>query len=81
MKIKKNIAVNESGFLFNPATGDSFSANPIGSEIIRLIKDGKSNDEIRCIIIKNYDVVSEAFEKDFYDFVSQLRDFKLLEEE
>lgn len=81
MKIKKNIAVNENGFLFNPATGDSFSANPIGSEIIRLIKDGKSDDEIRCIIIKNYDVVSEVFEKDFYDFVSQLRDFKLLEEE
>ena len=33
MKIKTNIALSDSGFLFNPSTGDSYSVNPIGQEI------------------------------------------------
>jgi len=35
MKISQNIAISENGFLFNPATGDSFSTNACGKEIIR----------------------------------------------
>ena len=35
MKLKKNIATSESGFVFNPSTGDSFSLNTIGAEILK----------------------------------------------
>ena len=41
MKMRKNIAVSDSGFIFNPGTGDSFSTNPIGMEIISMIKEEK----------------------------------------
>ena len=42
MKLKKNIATSEAGFIFNPGTGDSFSVNNIGSEILVMFKENKS---------------------------------------
>jgi hypothetical protein len=38
MRLKKNIAVSESGFVFDPNTGDSFSLNKIGLEIVESLK-------------------------------------------
>jgi hypothetical protein len=40
MYLRKNIATSESGFIFNPATGDSFSANPVAAEILLQLKQG-----------------------------------------
>jgi hypothetical protein len=73
MKIKKNVAISESGFIFNPTTGDSFSTNPIGLEIIRMLKDDKSKDEIRKSILSKYITDESTFEKDYYDFVMMLQ--------
>ena len=47
MKIKKNIAVSDSGFIFNPDTGESFTANPIGLEILDMVKEGMEFEEVR----------------------------------
>ena len=38
MKIKKDIAVSDSGFIFNPATGESFNVNVTGAAIINHLK-------------------------------------------
>ncbi len=46
MKIKPNIAVSDSGFVFNPDTGESFTVNPIGVEIINLLKESNNTSEI-----------------------------------
>ena len=45
MKIKKNIAISDSGFIFNPSTGESFTVNPIGVEIITLLKEDKVKED------------------------------------
>lgn len=79
MKLKKNIATSETGFIFNPSTGDSFSCNPIGSEIILMMKENKSLPEIKKEILGRYDVESSQFEKDYDDLIAQLRDNNLLE--
>ena len=79
MKLKKNIATSEEGFIFNPGTGDSFSANPIGSDIISLLKEDKSLVNIVEIICAKYDVDQSLFVKDLDDFESQLRDYGILE--
>lgn len=80
MKIKKNVAISESGFIFNPTTGDSFSTNPIGLEIIRMLKDEKSKDEIRKTILTKYNADESTFEKDFYDFGMMLQNNQVAEE-
>lgn len=79
MKIKRNIALSDSGFVFNPTTGDSFSTNPIGIEIIKLLKEGKSEEEVKKLLLKNYMTDEVTLEKDYYDFVNMLVKLQLAE--
>ncbi|MFZ4454978.1 MAG: PqqD family protein [Bacteroidales bacterium] len=79
MKLKKNIATSGEGFIFNPGTGDSFSTNELGTEIITLLKEDKSTEEITLIISNKYDVDASQFEKDLDDFAAQLKDYSILE--
>lgn len=76
--IKKNIATNEFGFVFNPATGDSYSSNPIAAEIIQLMKDSRSLNEIKKTLLEKYEVDKLTIEKDIDDFVSLLKENNLL---
>lgn len=77
--LKKNIAVSESGFVFNPTSGDSFSLNTVGTEILKLMKDGKSENDIKNTIRAWYDIDEENLDKDYYDFLKMLGQFKLLD--
>lgn len=79
MKLKKNIATSEEGFIFNPGTGDSFTTNEIGTEIISLLKEEKTQRMIIDIICAKYDVDQNQFEKDLDDYLSQLKDNTILE--
>lgn len=79
MKMRKNIAVSDSGFIFNPGTGDSFSTNPIGLEIISLMKDDKNLEAIKKVITEKYNVDDATFEKDYNDFLSMLQNYQLTE--
>lgn len=81
MKIKNNIAISDSGFIFNSNTGESFSVNPIGVEIINFLKKDKSKDEIKKIILEKYQADDATFERDFYDFVSILSHYFLTEQD
>ena len=80
MQIKKNIAVSETGFVFNPTTGDSFSINQVGREILAYLSENKSPTEITSLMTTTYDIDPPSFEKYFYDFISMLKQFELLEE-
>jgi hypothetical protein len=79
MKLKKNIATSGEGFIFNPGTGDSFTTNEIGTEIITLLKEDKSIEEITQLMSEKYDVDASQFEKDLDDFAAQLKDYAILE--
>lgn len=80
MKIKKNIAVSDSGFVFNPATGESFSANPIGMEIMELLKKGTPTQEISNTILEKYEIDASTIDKDLHDFIQILKQYTLLEQ-
>jgi hypothetical protein len=79
MKIKPNIAVSDSGFVFNPDTGESFTVNPIGVEIINLLKESKDTSEISNQVRLKYTVDQPTFEKDFDDFIGLMRNYSLIE--
>ncbi len=76
--IKKNIATNEFGFIFNPATGDSYSSNPIAAEIIQLMKDNLSVNEIKKTLFDKYEMDKLTIEKDVDEFVTLLKENNLL---
>ena len=69
MKIKRNIALSDSGFVFYPSTGDSFSTNPIGLEIIKMLKENKTKDDIKKHVLNTYMTDEATFEKDFMIFL------------
>lgn len=80
MNLKKKIAVSETGFIFDPTTGDSFSLNPVAAEILTLLKDGKKEDEIKKHFLKEYDVDEPTFDRCYLDFVAMLRLYNMVEE-
>lgn len=77
MQIKKSLAISETGFVFDPSTGDSYMLNPIGLEIIELLREGKSRDEIAKVMTQTYDVDSHTFERYYYDFLGMLKQMQL----
>jgi len=79
MKLHKNIAVSETGLLFNPVTGESFSLNPIGAEILSLIREEKDPEQISRVILDKYTTDKATFEKDYNDFIGILKHHNLLE--
>jgi hypothetical protein len=81
MKIKKNIAVSETGFVFDPTSGESYSINNTGQQIISLLKEDKSPKEISSIMCGEYEIDAASFEKYYYDFMGMLRQFHLIDED
>lgn len=79
MKIKRNIAISDSGFIFDPSSGNSFTTNPIGLQILNLLKEAKTEKEIEQFVLDHYDTNKTAFEKDYNDFVGMLSKLKLTE--
>jgi len=79
MKIRNNIALSESGFIFNPNTGESFTLNPTGQQLFGLIRDGKDYKAIRKYFLDNYDTEDSIFEKDFEDFMHMMTSYQMME--
>ena len=79
MKIKKNVAISDSGFIFNPDTGESFSANPIGLEMLEMLRDGMEYEEIRKNVLDKYKSDKDTVEKDYHDFITMLKQYNLIE--
>lgn len=79
MKINKNIAISDTGFVFNPLNGESYSINPIGIEIINMMKDDNSFEDITKTMLSKYTVEDATFEKDYFDFIGILKHHNLIE--
>jgi hypothetical protein len=81
MQIKRNIAISDSGFVFDPTSGESYSINQVGQEIMALLKEGKKAGEISTVICGEYEIDTAGFEKYYYDFIGMLRQFQLIEDD
>jgi hypothetical protein len=80
MPIRENIALSENGFVFNPSTGDSFTLNNTGKEVLILIKEGKSINQITDLLYEKYDTDRISLERYLVDFINELTVNNLMEE-
>ncbi len=80
MRLKKNIAVSESGFLFDPTTGESFNLNKTGQFLVKLLAEGKTENEATDLVLQKYDVEETTFQRYFDDFLMMLKQYNLTEE-
>ncbi len=79
MKIKSNIAVSDSGFVFDPTNGDSYTLNETGRIIFNCIREGAPGDEIYQILSAGYELDKVTFDRYFLDFTIALKHYNLLE--
>lgn len=78
MKITSEIKISDNGFVFNSHTGDSFSLNPLGLELILSIQAEKEFDAIKKEMLGKYNVDELTFEKDFYEFCALLKHHQII---
>ena len=78
MQILEEIKISDNGFVFNSRTGESFSLNPTGLEMIKMLAANNDFDEIRKLLLEKYDIDDLTFEKDFYEFCAMLKHHQLM---
>ncbi len=74
----KTLAISDTGFIFDPATGAAFSSNAVGVRIINGLKAGLSSRELIDSLLEIYEVSQEELESDVTDFIRTLRDNYLI---
>ncbi|MBF0450048.1 MAG: PqqD family protein [Candidatus Magnetomorum sp.] len=72
------LAISDSGFIFDPSTGDTFNTNEIGVKIIQLLKQGKDFNELMDLMIEQYEVTEEELEADLLDFIQLLKNYHMV---
>lgn len=68
-----SLAISDSGYIFDPASGNSFTANETALFIINNLKNGKSSEEIALALTDEYEVESGTAEQDTITVIELLR--------
>jgi hypothetical protein len=71
----QRLAISESGFVFDPASGHNFTVNETGLTILRLVQKDNHLENLLDNLDKLYDVPSRELERDVLEFAGVLRDY------
>ncbi len=75
----RSLATSETGFVFDPSTGHTFTVNSTGLAILGLLKDGIALDAIEKQLAAQFDVEpQEDLRRDLQDFIAELRSLGLV---
>ena len=53
--------------------------NPIGAEVLGLLKEDKSPEQIKEVLLGKYEVEKSLLEKDVDDFLTQLQENNMMQ--
>ena len=73
-KSLERLAVSESGFVFDPVSGHSFTLNETGLSILRALQQDRRLDALRADLSAEFDVDAMTLERDLLEFLGSLRD-------
>lgn len=68
----KALAVSESGVLFDPATGNTYTMNRVATEILRALQEGQSLETVRAMLARRYEVDPATLERDVKEFMVRI---------
>jgi hypothetical protein len=74
----KELAINDSGFVFDPQTGATFSVNPTGQAILQALKQGAGREQITDLLQCRFNADGHDLQRDVDGFVHLLRTHQLL---
>lgn len=73
MRKLQHLAISAEGFVFNPATGDSFQLSQTGLAALTALRDGLSDAEVARRLAEEFEVSREDARRDLEDFHDSLR--------
>ena len=73
------LAISDEGFVFDPATGDSYLMNRTGTVILRGLQQGHDEAAVAAAIVEDFDVEPDTAARDVADFVNRLEHLRLSE--
>lgn len=68
----RRLALSESGFVFDPASGQSFTVNEVGLDILRQLQSSPDIQSIRNYLFEHYLGEAADIERDLDDFMAAL---------
>ena len=80
-RIKSGLRISDQGMVFDPSTGESFTLNPTGLAILKMMYEGDHENRIFELMSKDYQITRTEFDRYFLDFISVLKSTELLENE
>lgn len=75
----KNLALSDTGFIFDPYSGKTFTANEVGIKVILGLKNGEELPQIQEKILLEYEITPDQLERDLSDFLIQLKEQGLIQ--
>jgi hypothetical protein len=71
----KRLAVSESGFVFDPVSGQSFSVNETGLVVLHLAQQEQDLDKLVEQLAEQFDASILEINRDVQDFINRLQGF------
>ena len=68
----KRVAMNDDGFIFDPQTGISYTANSTAMAILKKLRETENPEEIKKALVAEFEVSPEEAERDLIDFLELL---------
>ena len=75
-----DLAVSDRGFVFDPASGATFTVNETGAEILRALMQDGDRPRVLEALQRRFDVRGFDLERDIGEFILQLREHGLVPE-
>jgi hypothetical protein len=69
----RDLAISDSGFVFDPYSGSTFSLNGSGLTFLRGIKAGLGREELKARLDEEFDLSGVDFDRDLAEFIQLLR--------
>ncbi len=73
-KALERLAISESGFIFDPVSGHSFTVNETGLDILRSLQRDRLLPALQERLARDYDVDAKTLDRDLLEFLCSLRD-------
>jgi hypothetical protein len=72
--VLRRLAISESGFVFDPASGNSFTVNETGLTILRALQQDYDFSHLNTQLLQQHAVAPRELERDLIEFFGTLRD-------
>ncbi len=73
----KRLALSDSGFVFDPVTGKSYTVNDTGIWLIKQLQKNPNLDALHSQILREFEGEATVIERNVMEFLEQIRQYVL----